>query len=193
MWLRIELGIFAGRLYFDFSEYESLLEFLGTSKRVDSTEDDDEDIMIPSFKDNLDNKFASATETVVEENTQPQELSRTSFTRKPLHFLQEWLAMRRKGQDCAQTPMGFVCQDKPLLESHPFFGRVAQGTADPAFVKRSKAPGVSEEEDDGEEDFEIDETYGIEVDGDEADEFNDEELVSEKGDATTGPNSSESD
>lgn len=173
-----------------------MLEFLGTSKRVENVDDDDDDdvdVENPLVDGNPNGVAIVAPETVNEENKEPQQILHTSFTRKPLHFLQEWLAMRRKGQDCAQTPMGFVCQDRPLLESHPFFGRVAQDTADPEYVKRSKAPGVSEEEDDVEEDFGDDETYGIEVDADEADNFDDDDLLSEEGDATTGTTGSESD
>ncbi|KAK6347384.1 hypothetical protein TWF718_005223 [Orbilia javanica] len=43
------------------------------------------------------------------------------FTGKPLSFLQEWLNLRRKGQDFLHTPMGYLCQSRALLKSHPFF------------------------------------------------------------------------
>ncbi|KAF3913599.1 hypothetical protein ABW20_dc0110554 [Dactylellina cionopaga] len=43
------------------------------------------------------------------------------FTSKPLSFLQEWLTLKRKGQDFLHTPMGYLCQSKALLPSHPFF------------------------------------------------------------------------
>lgn len=35
-WLPIEVGIFAGRLYFDYHEYESLLSWLGIAEVLDS-------------------------------------------------------------------------------------------------------------------------------------------------------------
>jgi hypothetical protein len=38
-----------------------------------------------------------------------------------LNFLHEWLELRAKGQDFAQTPMGYVCSGKVLTEEHPFF------------------------------------------------------------------------
>ncbi|KAL2856357.1 hypothetical protein BJX68DRAFT_253486 [Aspergillus pseudodeflectus] len=38
-----------------------------------------------------------------------------------LSFLQEWLAIRRQGQDISDTPMGYVCQDWQLRSDHPFF------------------------------------------------------------------------
>ena len=41
--------------------------------------------------------------------------------KNPLAFLHDWLAIRRKGQEFLHTPMGFVCQDKPLTANHPFF------------------------------------------------------------------------
>ncbi|KAF3941946.1 hypothetical protein ABW19_dt0206271 [Dactylella cylindrospora] len=43
------------------------------------------------------------------------------FTRKPISFLQEWLILKRKGQDFLHTPMGYLCQGKSLLPTHPFF------------------------------------------------------------------------
>ncbi|KAK6334542.1 hypothetical protein TWF730_003756 [Orbilia blumenaviensis] len=43
------------------------------------------------------------------------------FTGRPLSFLQEWLTLKRKGQDFLHTPMGYLCQSKALLPSHPFF------------------------------------------------------------------------
>lgn len=115
-WLTIQLGIFAGRLYFEYGEYDALREYLGlqdiTSKLTDPSCD-----TVPQhrlgLKDGADSDAITTMETV------PR-----SFTAKPLTFLQEWLAIRRKGQDFAQTPMGYVCQGKPLAASHPFFFRM---------------------------------------------------------------------
>jgi len=42
-------------------------------------------------------------------------------TRDPASFLLDWLTLRRKGQDILNTPMGYVCQRRPLHQSHPFF------------------------------------------------------------------------
>ncbi|KAI8930920.1 hypothetical protein NX059_011935 [Plenodomus lindquistii] len=53
-----------------------------------------------------------------------------AFAKKPLTFLHEWLALRRKGQDFEHTPMGFVTTGKPLTENHPFF-RTFADSADP--------------------------------------------------------------
>ena len=76
-WLKIEVGLFSGRLYFDFAEYEDLCTFLGIGNE----------------------RLAAGTTSA-------------SFTSKPLTFLQDWLSLRRKGQDFAHTPMGHVCQGK---------------------------------------------------------------------------------
>jgi len=112
-WLPIQLGIFAGRLYFDYGEYDALREYLGlpdtTSKLTDPSCD-----TVPQHE--LDLKGGADNGAIITMETVPQ-----SFTVKPLTFLQEWLAIRRKGQDFAQTPMGYVCQGKPLAASHPFF------------------------------------------------------------------------
>ncbi|KAH7082745.1 hypothetical protein BKA63DRAFT_433265 [Paraphoma chrysanthemicola] len=90
-WLKIELGVFAGRLYFDWNEYEEIMSYLG----------------VQNLKTEIDD----------EKNTE----ALSSFATKPLTFLHEWLAVRRKGQDFEHTPMGFVTTGKPLSADHPFF------------------------------------------------------------------------
>ncbi|TVY43757.1 hypothetical protein LSUB1_G001260 [Lachnellula subtilissima] len=90
-WLSIELGIFAGRLYIKFPECAPLTNYL---------------------------QLADKTGT-----DSPQ--SRTEHvgisTKNPVDFLLEWLMVCRKGQDIMHTPMGYICQGRPLYESHPFF------------------------------------------------------------------------
>ena len=159
MWLRVELGIFAGRLYFDHLEYSYLLQYLGTKEDTSKIEEEE-------TKDLVD---------------QRQEVE--AFTRKPLTFLQEWLAVRRKGQDFAQTPMGFVCQGKPLVESHPFFTRPENNgeIKKVVHVRRLGAAGTSEEEDEVEQDF-CDDAYGAEVGADTKDAFDDTQLKDEQRD-----------
>ncbi|KAL3460831.1 hypothetical protein BJX64DRAFT_289961 [Aspergillus heterothallicus] len=53
-----------------------------------------------------------------------------------LIFLQEWLAIRRQGQDISDTPMGHVCQDLQLRSDHPFF------TTRPVGTLVENAPGL---------------------------------------------------
>jgi hypothetical protein len=89
-WLKIELGIFAGRLYFDWEENAAILGYLGLNTAKDQTK---------------------ATESA----------GHASFAEKPLTFLHDWLAVRRKGTDFEHTPMGFITTGKPLSPDHPFF------------------------------------------------------------------------
>lgn len=95
-WLAIELGILGARLYFNFDEYADLLEYL---KPKGARE-------VAGGLVN-GNRAAAPAEGLSE-------------------FLLEWLSIRRKGQDIMQSPLGYVCQGKPLDDSHPFFAE-AQG------------------------------------------------------------------
>lgn len=127
-WLRIELGIFAGRLYFEYSEYNDLRQYLGfaegSAKLAETIDDTMTLVELYETEDAVDN---AAAEGEVDART-PQA---PSFTARPLSFLQEWLAVRRKGQDFSHTPMGHVCQGKPLTTSHPFFTRRENGVLKP--------------------------------------------------------------
>lgn len=100
MWLRVELGVFSGRLYFQFSEYGPLCEFVGVTESSSKIEEETNASTIvaaagnDATSDNIDN--SEDVETGLELKL---------FTRQPLTFVQEWLAVRRKGQDFAHTPM----------------------------------------------------------------------------------------
>lgn len=87
-WLILELGLFSGRLYFDYSEYETILNHLEHKDEVEEGE--------------IENEGRARS---------------IQF----LNFLQEWLAAMRKGQDFSHTPMGFICEGRPLRADHPFF------------------------------------------------------------------------
>lgn len=109
-WLSIPLGILAGRLYFEFGEYATLANYLSLADTA------------------LGNMQTAAADA---ESKATAKYSQT-FAKKPLDFLQEWLAIRRKGQDFVHTPMGYVCQGRQLRISHPFFvaGRTIGADAD---------------------------------------------------------------
>ncbi|KAF3491028.1 uncharacterized protein GIQ15_00545 [Arthroderma uncinatum] len=109
IWLTIELGILSGRVYFDFAEYEPLCEYLGVANTIAQRRPGGTGGEISSTKIPWED---------VEDN---MGVDKQSFTAKPLSFLQEWLAIRRKGQDFNNTPMGYVCQGKMLNESNAFF------------------------------------------------------------------------
>jgi hypothetical protein len=127
-WLKIELGIFAGRLYFEWDEYEEIMSYLS----------------VEISKTGADNKSSSDNQS--------------SFATKPLAFLHEWLAIRRKGQDFEHTPMGFITTGKPLSADHPFFVTVekdedseAKSNTATKRIVHSDEDGDDDESDDGED------------------------------------------
>ena len=102
-WLVRDLGLFAGRLYFNHhDQYQAVCETLGlplpTSVAVTSP--------------------AELTETDLwrelpyEESL--EEVKKEPFSPAPLVFMQEWLAIRRKGQEFFRTMMGEVCRGRTL-------------------------------------------------------------------------------
>jgi hypothetical protein len=123
-WLTIELGIFAGRLYFEYEEYSDLREYLGFREAPKFTKATRE-VVVPAEFNRSEGIVYNAIEELGKDIAEPRA---QSFTANPLTFLQEWLAVRRKGQDFVHTPMGYVCQGKPLAASHPFFSRIDNST-----------------------------------------------------------------
>lgn len=131
-WMKTELGLLAGRLYFDFDEFASLSKYLGLGH-------DEPDGDFEPLTGNLALTDGDATEEGEMQEQQHDDEDKkkkkkkkkgaVGFTAKPLTFLQEWLAVRRKGQDFTHTPMGYICQGKPLNASHPFFGKVSEEPA----------------------------------------------------------------
>jgi len=100
-WLRTEVGIFSGRLYFKHMEYAQICTYLG--------------IIDASFKPDEDRRalLENSSSVKITETTGSDDIV-SVFTSKPLDFMQEWLALRRKGQDFAHTPMGHICQGKQV-------------------------------------------------------------------------------
>ncbi|KAK1971591.1 hypothetical protein LY78DRAFT_688890 [Colletotrichum sublineola] len=106
-WLKIELGLYAGRLYFEWSEYDRVCDFLGIDQSLPLLEFLEEE---GSESDSADAQRSSGAGSAA-----------AGLTSRPLSFVQEWLASRRRGQDFLSTPMGFIAQGKTLQENHPFF------------------------------------------------------------------------
>lgn len=75
-----------------------------------------------------------------------------NLTDNPVNFLLDWLALRRKGQDIMHTPMGYLCQGRPLHESHPFF------VTRSAYVEGIIAPTMRGQKTDGEDEDEDEES-----------------------------------
>ena len=118
-WLTVELGIFAGRLYFEYEEYEDLRKYLGLQAEDQDLETDE----------TLSPTEAHAIDAITVNAPSLDQQKPRTFTSRPLQFLQDWLAARRRGQDFTHTPMGYVCQDKPLNASHAFFAKVDKAGA----------------------------------------------------------------
>lgn len=123
-WLKTELGLLAGRLYFEWHEYEALCQFLGVTHEYSGSglpsDDDEEDDASEEDGDDNGEKMGGNRTTP----RKRQNANTNSISPRPLTFLQEWLAIRRHGQDFVYTPMGFMTQGKPLYANHPFFGEV---------------------------------------------------------------------
>lgn len=144
-WLKIELGIFAGRLYFEYNEYGDLREYLGFGEGLAK--------LAETIADTVKSAELYGTEEAVDDAAVDAEIDTRAqqaqcFTKRPLTFLQEWLAVRRKGQDFTHTPMGHVCQGKPLTASHPFFTRHENDDAlkpDGTATKMDLGKGLSED------------------------------------------------
>jgi hypothetical protein len=124
-WFSIELGIFAGRLYINFPECAPLMKYLQLADKI-----------------HIDAQQTNGKHVGI-------------FTKNPVNFLLEWLTLCRKGQDIMHTPMGYVCQGRPLHESHAFF---AARSADAGDVITPSAGGRTDgnvdETEDGDTDLE---------------------------------------
>ena len=185
-WLTIELGIIAGRLYFDFEEYGDLRKYLGLREQVATPREKLEDTAQSNEFQRADR---GADDTADEDDTQANTREGLSFTSKPLAFLQDWLAVRRKGQDFKHTPMGYICQEKHLTVDHPFYTRV-ENHGGPKIDWREGKAGLDTNEDvDSDVEFDEDEAF-FDVAVDEAgglDEF--DELDAKNMGESSGKNS----
>lgn len=129
MWLRIELGLFAGRLYVSYDECDAIKEFLRMPQEGSGMEDNDanaENGMVGSEKD----------------------ACRVLFARNPIAFLFEWLALRRQVQDIMQTPMGYILQGRTLGADHPFFSTQGPNAAEMEEIRMSTSSSNDASHDD---------------------------------------------
>ncbi|KAJ2891475.1 uncharacterized protein MKZ38_000327 [Zalerion maritima] len=130
-WLSRELGIFSGRLYVGFAEYALLTTYLEVSMGIGESSDSP---LPPPNRELM-----------------PVHGDRgRMFATNPAGFLAEWLTLRRKAQDIMHTPMGYICQGRPLHENHPFFlARPCEGqeTIEPAVESAGAGSDVDASED----------------------------------------------
>ncbi|KAI1616493.1 hypothetical protein EDD36DRAFT_415389 [Exophiala viscosa] len=120
LWLRVQLGIFAGRLYFPFEELPYLRIFLGLEEQSGALTDD----MPDPVADNLlfDDPSTSSNEQQpsINDNKHPEETTEAKAIRsaklrqtKMLTFLHAWLSTRARGQDFTHTAMGLrLCTEE---------------------------------------------------------------------------------
>lgn len=102
-WLVRDLGIFAGRLYFDFdAQSHAVYQALGLPPPASTTEDATVEMTEMDLWQGL--PFGEA----------PLERKEGPFSENPLLFMQEWLAVRRKGQDFSQSMMGELIRGRRL-------------------------------------------------------------------------------
>lgn len=139
-WLSIEIGILAGRLYFHHAEYKPLLAWLGITQEPDS--------------------LSSLHNAAFQE----RDASLAPFCglsiQQPVKFLLEWLTFRRQTTDFMHSPMGYVCQDKPLQPDHSFFITV---TESPELNKKNMSGNRTEDTDDFDGSDNDSELYGLDA------------------------------
>lgn len=137
-WLVRDLGIFAGRLYFDYEgQGRMICEALGLPTPTS---------MVPApstalTENDLWGELPYGEELQEEKKGEP-------FSTDPLVFMQEWLAIRRRGQDFSQTMMGDLCRGR-RIDSHepgPVDDEGSEGSPEPMMIEASGSEG-SEQED----------------------------------------------
>jgi hypothetical protein len=64
-------------------------------------------------------------------------------TTETIRFIFEWVSLRRRGQDIMHTPIGYICQGRPLGIEHPFF--VSNRAVDSGSYRTNEATAGAEE------------------------------------------------
>ena len=104
-WLVRDLGTFAGRLYFDFNnQSRAIYQTLGLPPPASISED------LPGELTEMDMWHELPF------GDQKEEVKEGPFCKDPLLFMQEWLAIRRKGQDFSQSMVGQLIRGRRLEE-----------------------------------------------------------------------------
>lgn len=100
----IEIGLLAGRLYFEYDDYAGIMAYMGMRVPLSGVSD--------------------AVKAHVSASSKELGWQGRAFCKNVTGFFEEWLAATRTGQDFGQTPMGYVSQGRPLRNDHPFFARI---------------------------------------------------------------------
>ncbi|KAH7018186.1 uncharacterized protein B0I36DRAFT_394922 [Microdochium trichocladiopsis] len=132
-WLKVEVGVLAGRLYFDWDEYAEICKLLGiadTTGAATNMEDEFTEIArISEVTDTTSGVEASGPDATSHSSDDAKAQQQQQNT-KPFSFTRDWLSVRRHGQEFSHSPMGFLCLRKPLHADHAFFEKTD------AFVRR---------------------------------------------------------
>ncbi|KAH8687808.1 hypothetical protein BGZ60DRAFT_363637 [Tricladium varicosporioides] len=174
LWLKVELGVFAGRTYFEYDEYSYLCAFLGLKEKLGALEEYENAVAINEDA----TEDSGAAEKKGEECQDDTQTKPVVFVRKPLTFLHEWLAIKRKNLDFQNTPVGYLCMGKSLTMDHSFFAKPEPSAPkDTAQVRGTSSWKKSKDEDEVEEDFyDENDVYDVEF---EKDSFDDEQLLAD--------------
>lgn len=148
MWLKVQLGIFAGRLYFPYHELQpirALLEIQDDQMRDVLVTDQD---AVQLEDESSSDSNAASADHESRDVRHPHEFKEAHNAKmnatKVLRFLHAWLATKSRGQDFTHTPMGYICARKPLTHDHAFFRTIDENEA---LRKQTRNAAVDEEED----------------------------------------------
>lgn len=82
-------------------------------------------------------------------------------TTETISFILEWVALRRRGQDITHTPLGYVCQGRPLGIEHAFFvtsRAVDIGVVDSYHTSGTVTEAQEDEDDEDEKQYDLEES-----------------------------------
>ena len=85
---------------------------------------------------------------------------RFDATTETISFILEWVSLRRRGQDITHTPLGYVCQGRPLDIEHAFF--VTSRAVDIGVVDSYHTNGTIAEAQEDEDEDEEEKRYEVE-------------------------------
>ena len=164
IWLPIEIGLFSGRLYFQWCEYEHILSFLGLNSTPAGN---------PFSPHEM--RAANGVDITGQSIGPPVKISQPTFTQQPLAFLQDWISARRKTQDWSSSPMGFIVARKKLTSEHPFFSKSGLGeeAKKAVFIGETREAAVDADDDVEDADVFYDDGQPGEDDGEEDAEWDD--------------------
>lgn len=154
VWLKVDLGFFAGRLYFEWEEYGAICQLLGidsssSAYEGDSAPEDSTEDMTGTDAEKWDLGLDGTSDAHGSKPSQTRRLETGGITLKPYTFTQEYLGVLRRGQDVSHTPMGYVCMGKPLHAEHSFFRKDQRATRARRGLRYFATRRTGEEDDEG--------------------------------------------